>query len=265
MADKLPLSVTIVTFNEEKNLPETLESVADIAAEIIIVDSFSTDRTMEIAGKYGAHVTQRPWPGFLPQKRYAHGLCTQDWILNLDADERPSTELKAEIRNAIGRENNDVAAFELNRKCFYMGRWIEHSWNPDWIVRLARRGKAEWGGSDLHPKLIPSGAVRRLRGDLLHWPYANFQAHLLRIVKLEKVNAEALASKGVQARWHHLLFHPAWALFKKLVLKQSFRDGVPGLMIAMSSFVAVFAKYAYLWEMQRATRLKESAGEKPAQ
>jgi glycosyltransferase involved in cell wall biosynthesis len=257
MAGKLPLSVTIVTFNEERNLPETLESIADLASEIIIVDSFSTDRTVETAGRYGAKVTQRAWPGFLPQKKFAHDLSTQPWVLNLDADERPSPHLKAAIRHALENDDGTVAAFETNRKCFYMGRWIEHAWCPDWIIRLGRRGKVEWGGSELHPKLIPSGELRRLPGDLLHHPYASFQAHLQRIVKLERVNAEVLSNQGVRAQWHHLLFHPAWACFKKLVLKQSFRDGVPGLMIALSSFVAVFAKYAYLWE------LHHSSGSKP--
>lgn len=259
MAGKLPLSVTIVTFNEERNLPETLESVADIAAEVHVVDSFSTDRTVEIANRHGAKVTQRDWPGFLPQKKFAHDLCTQPWTLNLDADERPSPELKAEIRRALEADDGTTAAFETNRKCFYLGRWIEHAWYPDWIVRLGRRGMVDWGGSDLHPQLIPRGQVRRLQGDLLHYPYRNFQAQLQRIVKLERVNAEVLADRGVQARWHHLLCHPTWALCKKLILKQSWRDGMPGVMIALSSFVAVFAKYAYLWEMQHTEEGKRRA------
>lgn len=250
-AGKLPLSVTIVTFNEEKVLGETLESVTDIASEILIVDSFSTDQTAAIAERYGAKVQQRKWPGFLPQKAYAHSICTQEWVLNLDADERPSPELKAEIRRVLESGNDSVAAIECNRKCFYMGRWIEHAWNPDWIVRLGRRTKVEWGGSHLHPKLIPHGEVVRVKGDLLHYPYASYRVHLERITRLERVNAELLHEKGVRARWHHILFHPIWAFFKKLFLKQSFRDGVPGLIIAMSSFVAVFAKYVYLWEMQR--------------
>lgn len=250
MTGKLPLTVTVVTFNEEKNLPSTIESVSDIASEVIVVDSFSTDATVDRATRLGARVIQREWPGFLPQKKFAHEQCTTEWVLNLDADERPSPELCAEIRRAIGHAGPNVAAIECNRKCFYMGRWIEHGWNPDWIVRLVRREKAEWGGSHLHPRLIPHGEVVRVKGDLLHHPYANFRQHLERIMKLEKVNAGVLAEKGVRAKWHHILLRPTWAFFKKLVLKGSWRDGVPGVIIAASSFAAVFAKYTYLWELQ---------------
>lgn len=259
MATKLPLSVTLMTFNNERTLPATLESVADLAAEIIVVDSFSSDRTVECAKRFGARIEQRPWAGFLGQKQFAHDLCTQGWILNLDADEVPSPELRTAIRAAIEENNPSVVAFECNRKSYYLNRWIEHSWNPDRIVRLARRGQAQWGGTDLHPRLIPGGNVRRLDGNLLHYPYGSLHAHLERILKYGRMNAELLKARGVQARWHHLLLHPLWALLKKLVLKQAWRDGMPGLLIALSSFVMVFAKYAYLWEMQHSVQHPSAA------
>jgi len=254
MAGKLPLSVAIVTFNEEKNLLACLQSIADIASEIVVVDAFSTDRTVHVAEEFGARVEQRAWPGFIGQKNHAFGLCTQPWILGLDADERVSPDLLAEMQRAIEKGEESVAGFQLNRKAFYLGRWIEHAWYPDWIVRLGRRGRVKWEGNDLHPFLKVDGIVNRLGGDLHHFPYPTLQAHLERTIRYAKINAEYLDREGMQARWHHVLLHPIGAFLKKMVLKGAWLDGVPGVIIAFSSLVGVFAKYSYLYEMQRSKK-----------
>jgi glycosyltransferase involved in cell wall biosynthesis len=256
MAAKLPLSVAIVTFNEEKKLAACLESVAPFAAEIVVVDSYSTDGSVTCAERYGARVTQRAWPGFLAQKNFAFELCTQEWVLGIDHDECVSPELQASIRRAIEANDPTIAGFEINRKNFYLGRWIEHSWYPDWIIRMARRGKGKWAGSEMHARLDVEGEVRRLEGDLHHYPYANLQAHLERTIQYAKMNATYMAEAGVQARWHHVLLRPIGAFLKKMILKGAWLDGIPGVIIAFSSLIGVFAKYAYLWEMQRSNKSK---------
>lgn len=257
MTTKLPLSVAVVTFNEEKNLPACLDSVASLAKEIVVVDSFSTDGTVECAKRYGARVEQRPWPGFISQKNFAFNLCTQEWILGIDADERLSPELQETLRQAIKQADASVAGFEINRKSYYMGRWIEHSWYPDWIVRVGRRGKVMWEGHDPHDRLSVTGQLRRLHGALYHFPYPTLQAHLERTIKYARCGAEYLAGKGVHARCYHLLFHPLGAFLKKIVFKGAWLDGLPGVIIAFSSLIGGFAKYAYLWEIQRTKANRE--------
>ena len=263
MTAKLPLSVAIVTFNEEKNLPACLDSVAGLASEIVIVDSFSTDRTLDIARQYGAQVEQQPWPGFIGQKNRAFDLCTQEWILGLDADERLSPELQSALRRAIETAGDSVAGFALNRKAYYLGRWIEHSWYPDWIVRVVRRGKARWEGNDLHPYLAPVGPTQRLQGDLHHYPYPTLQSHLERTIQYARVNADYLSRTGVRARWYHLVLHPVGAFLKKIALKGAWLDGMPGIIIAFGTLIGVFAKYAYLWERQNNGREGEKVIRKP--
>jgi glycosyltransferase involved in cell wall biosynthesis len=249
--DRLPLSVSIITFNEERNLGRCLESVRELASEIIIVDSGSTDRTAAIAREYGATFLHADWSGFVAQKAKSLEHCSQPWLLCLDADEAISPELALSIRASLGRDSQSVAGYWLNRRTWYLGQWIWHAWYPEWRLRLGRRGCAEWCGDNPHGRLEVKGETRRLGGDLLHYPFRDLEDHLRRTLRYAKISSEAYAARGRRCRWQQLLFSPWCAFLKHLVLKQGFRDGWRGWMISVIRGIDVFAKYAFLFELER--------------
>jgi glycosyltransferase involved in cell wall biosynthesis len=254
MRKPLPLSVAIITLNEEKNLPRCLESVREMASEIVVVDSGSTDRTAEIARAAGAAFISQPWLGFSGQKNFALERCTQSWVLSLDADEVVSPELAATIR-AILEGPASACGFLLNRRTFYLGDWVWHSWYPEWHARLARREKARWCGRALHEKMEVQGTSARLEGDLFHYSYVDFNDHLQRTLKYARASAEELVRSGQVTGRRHLIFSPMLTFLKKIILKQGWRDGWRGWLIAYATAFGVFAKYAFAME--------KKAGRKP--
>lgn len=250
----LPLSVAIITLNEEDNLDCCLASLGDMAKEIVVVDSGSTDRTIAIAESYGARVFHRDWPGHVAQKNRALQYCRQPWVLALDADEPLSDELAASIRAEFVDGEPRVGGFWVNRRTWYLGDWIRHAWYPEWRLRLVRREKAEWVGQDPHDYLTVEGKTRRLEGDLLHYSYTGLEDHFTRIVKYARISSQAMARKGERFRWYKLVFSPWARLFRSLVLKQAWRDGWRGVIIAYSSMLAGLLKYAFLFEQELKSR-----------
>ena len=250
----LPLSVAIITLDEESNLERCLASLDGLAAEIVVVDSGSTDRTVEIAESHGARVLHRDWPGHVAQKNRALEACTQPWALALDADEPLSPELAASIRAAFAGGEPGVSGFWVNRKTWYLGDWIRHAWYPEWRLRLVRRERARWQGQDPHDYLTVDGKTRRLEGDLLHYSYRDLEDHFTRTVKYARVSAQAMIRKGRPFRWSKMVFSPWFRLFQSLVLRQAWRDGWRGWIIAHSSMFSGFLKYAFLLEHRIATR-----------
>lgn len=244
MDQPLPLSVSLITLNEELNLPRCLDSLRGLAAEIVIIDSGSRDRTEEIARQAGALFQSNPWPGFTRQKNLSLERCTQPWVLCLDADEALSPELAASLRNVLGGQ--PVAeAFWVNRRTFYLGDWIWHCWYPEWRLRLVRRSGARWVGADPHPRLEAGSAAERLQGDLLHYPYESLSDHLQQTLRYARESAAQLRDQGRQPRLRHLAISPWAAFLKKLLLKQGWRDGWRGWVIAYATCFGVFAKYTY--------------------
>lgn len=250
MDKPLPLSVSLITLNEEANLPRCLESVAGLAAEVVIVDSGSTDRTEEIARQSGALFTRQPWQGFTRQKNVSLEQCTQPWVLCLDADEALSPELGQSIRRVLANDQPPTG-YSVNRRTFYLGDWIWHCWYPEWRLRLTRRNQARWVGVDPHPSLEPTGNDKRLEGDLLHYPYDNFTDHLQQTLKYAEASALQWNSTGTLPGLGHLAFSPWAAFLKKLIVKQGWRDGWRGWVIAYATCLGVFAKYSYALEQQR--------------
>ena len=240
--------MAVITLNEEKNLSRCLESVRGMASEIVVVDPGSTDRTREIAESFGAVFKINPWPGFVAQKNVALQSCTQSWVLCIDADEAVSPELAAGIRQLFADGDPREQGFFVNRLNFYVGQWIRHAWYPEWRLRLVRRANAQWGGLDPHDKLEVNGVSRRLAGDLLHYPFSSVQEHFQTALKYARIMADSYAQSGRTCRWYHAIFSPWMAFFKIIVLKNGWRDGWRGWVIAGAKWFNVFAKYAFLLE-----------------
>jgi glycosyltransferase involved in cell wall biosynthesis len=245
------LSVVVVTRNEEAKLRACLESVA-WADQIVVVDSLSTDATVAIAREFTAHVHERPWPGYASQKNFGMDQATGDWILVLDADERVTPELRAEIQALLA----GPAAHPLYRIPFRNhlgGTWLAHGGlYPDFHPRLFRRGAARYGGREIHEALEYSGSKGRLRGAIDHLTYADLAAYVDKVNRYTTLEAEALAAQGHRVRWWHLL-RPLPRFFKLYVRKRGFLDGVPGLASA-----ALLAIYPLLVQAKAAEREKRT-------
>ncbi len=250
MDKKLPLSVSIITFNEEENLPNALKSIKDIAEEIIIVDSGSTDKTVSIAKDYGAKVFIEKWKGYVAQKNSALEKCTKDWILSLDADEIVSEELKDNIIRVIN--SPDADGYYINRITYYSGKFLKHSWQPDWKLRLVKRkANPKWKGIDPHDFLTIDGKTSKLSGYLLHYSYKDIYDHFFRALKYSKISAENYYKLGKKFRIYNLIFNPIWAFVKQYILKLGFLDGLRGLSVAKSYSFSIFLKYMFLWELEQ--------------
>ncbi len=248
MNEKLPLSVTIITRNEEVRIAAAIESVKGIAAEVIIIDSQSTDRTVEIAKSLGARVETRPFMGFGQQKNLAHSLCTQEWVLNLDADERVSPTLAKEIREKIFNAGN-VAGYFLPRKTWYLDRWVMHSgWYPNYLLRLCKKQGSSWTEPAIHEALTVSGATEYFTSPIEHYSFPDQRSHILKNVEYAGHAKDQLLSRNKSAGIFDLVFRPLWKFFDIYIIKQGFLDGRAGLFIAAHSSYALFLRYTYLYE-----------------
>ena len=246
----IPLSVFIITLNEERNIAACLESVC-WADEIVVVDSGSRDKTLEICRHFGCRIFQQPWLGYGAQKNFALDKCSHQWVLSLDADERLTPELQAEIRQLL-RQSPACDGYELNRQNFFLGRWIKHGgWYPDYLVRLFRRGAGRFEERLVHESVRLQSRPGRLKHHLRHYTYRSLNDYLQRMQRYCELGARQMAREGRRAAYTDLLGHPLGTFFKMYLLKQGFRDGYHGLLLAgLYSFYS-FVKYARLWELGR--------------
>lgn len=244
------LSAVVITLDEKRHIAACLASL-DFAHEVVVVDSGSTDGTPEIARSLGARVVPTAdWPGFGPQKNRAVDAATGDWILSIDADERVTPELRAQILAAIAQPAFD--AFSVGRRSSYCGQYMLHSgWYPDRLVRLFKRGTARFSDDLVHETLRPAGAVGRLNGELLHESFDDFEAVLNKLNRYSTAGALGLARKGRRGSVGGALLHGAWAFFRTYVLKRGFLDGQLGLALAISNAEGTYYRYMKLWLMQR--------------
>ena len=248
MLKPLPLSVAIITLNEEQRLKRCLDSIQELTTDVIVVDSGSRDATEQIAKTAGARFVVEPWTGHVSQKNKALAHASAEWVLCLDADEAVSPELAASIRERLARGHIPENGFWVNRRSFYLGDWVRHAWYPEWRLRLVRKSAARWTGRDPHDRLEVAGSTARLEGDLHHYSYANLQDHLERTLRYARISGDALALEGFRLRWHHLVLSP-WAAFaKRFIIKSGWRDGWRGWIIAFTAMLSVFGKYAFLLE-----------------
>ena len=247
MDGKIKLSVALISLNEEENLPKTLNAVKDIADEIIIIDSGSTDKTVEIAKQFNAKIFQEDWKGFTAQKNSLIEKCSGEWILFLDCDEVLSQELAREIQTTI--QNTSYDGFFINRKTVYLGKVLNYAWQPDLKLRLVRSSaKPQWHGTIVHEKLTIAGKTAKLKHPLFHYSYKNAFEHFTKSVKYARLSAESYYKRGKKFRVYNLLLNPLWAFSKELIIKRGFLDGIRGLAVAWSHSLTTFLKYLFLWE-----------------
>jgi len=239
----MKISATIITQNEERNLPRAIESLR-CCDEILVVDSGSTDRTVEIAEKYGARVLEANWRGYAGQKNYASDEAAHDWVLSIDADEALSEDLEAEIWQ-IKKNGPQYDAYTVPRMAQYLGRWILHSgWYPDRKIRLFDRRKANWVGQFVHESVVCTGRVGALEGNLLHYTCGSLSEHLKSMDRYTTLAAEEVVARGESVGASRLLVDPPWTFFKTYFLRGGYLDGVEGLAIAYMASLYTFLKYA---------------------
>lgn len=253
MADALKISVYILTFNNERTIERALKSVANWAEEIVVVDSFSSDSTLDIVRRYTSKVIQRQWPGFQAQYQFAHDQCQNDWRMFIDADEEISEKLQTEIRQFLIQQGehpqeNQVLAARIPRRTFYLGRWIRHgSWIPDREIRLTYKKTGSWSHG-LHSALEVSCPVINLEHVIYHYTYRNIGDQLNTINKYSEVDSDIQLADGKKPSLRKMLLNPLWRIFVGYVFKGGFLDGIPGCIVAVATGFYVFAKYAKLWE-----------------
>jgi glycosyltransferase involved in cell wall biosynthesis len=241
------ISVVIITLNEADRIPALLESAA-FADEVIVVDSGSTDGTQEICTAGGARVFTHVWQGYAEQKQYAMNLAASEWILNLDADERISAPLAAEMQQTIRSAPPEVCGYSMPRLSRYLGAWIRHGgWYPDRKVRLVRKGSGRWKGSGLHEKLEVVGKVLPLSSPILHAVYRNISDQVQTIDRFSDVYATNHPATGA---WFTAagVFHALGKFLECYIWKLGLLDGAAGLVIAMNSAWYVFLRHAKVWE-----------------
>ncbi len=249
------LSVILITRNEEANLGDCLASLEGIAQQIVVVDTNSSDRTLEIAKNHAAVISSPPdWPGFGPQKNRALDLAIGDWVLSLDADERLTPALRAEIQRAIAHSAH-VDCFAIPRLSWYCGRFIRHSgWSPDYVERLFKRGTARFSDDLVHERLIPNGQVARLENPMLHFSFMNYSQVLQKIDRYSTASAQQAFAKGKTSNPLKAILHGAWAFFRTYIIKAGFLDGAQGLALAISNGQGTYYRYIKLWQLNLENR-----------
>lgn len=256
------VSAFVICFNEEDTIADCLKSLA-FCDEVLVVDSFSTDRTVEIAESLGAQVIQRKWSGYRDQKAFGLSAVKNEWVINLDADERISEELRSNIIAVLEKEfksnrtgerlTNDkqIVGYYMNRVVYYLGRWWRSGgWYPEYRLRFFKRSHVTWGGVEPHEKPIVNGETATLAGEIQHFTYKNMDEQFERLHNFSSIAAEEEFKRGGSASLVSLLFNPLVRTLKFYFIKRGYREGRAGLIVALAEGYYTFMKYAKLWEKE---------------
>jgi glycosyltransferase involved in cell wall biosynthesis len=239
----MKISATIIACDEERNIARAIESLR-CCDEILVLDSGSVDRTVEIATQLGARVVESPWQGYAKQKNLVAAQASHDWIFSLDADEALSEALEAEIWQ-LKKAGPQFDAYTMPRMAQYLGRWILHSgWYPDRKPRLYDRRKASWVGDFVHESVQVNGTVGHLKSNLLHYTCDSISEHLRSLDRYTTLAAQQIVSRKQEVAWPRLIFEPTWTFLQSYVLQAGFLDGLEGLTIAYMAATYTFLKYA---------------------
>ncbi len=243
----IKISATIITYNEENNIERCLKSLIGVVDEIIVVDSFSSDKTVEICSKYNAKVYQNPFESYGVQKNFATKKASYDWILSLDADEELSEELRSSI--LVFKQNAKMNAYTFSRITNFCGKWIKYGgWYPDTQLRFWNKQCGSWNNAKVHERieLEENTTIGKLKGDLLHYSYYTIDEYLHQINKYSNLKAEDLLRKGKKANIFTLIFKPFFKFFVLYFIQRGIMDGYYGFVIAISASYATFLNYVKL-------------------
>ncbi|HOG20111.1 MAG TPA: glycosyltransferase family 2 protein [Salinivirgaceae bacterium] len=246
-----PISVVIITFNEEKNIKRCLESVHGLADDIVVLDSYSTDKTEDICKEFGVRFFQHPFDDFIAQKNRALTHAKYPHVLSLDADEVLSTELYNSIKAV--KENWQADGYYFNRLTNYCGKWIKHcGWYPDQKLRLWNTRKGKWEGYKIHEKveLVTGSTQMHLKGDLLHYSYHSISGHAKQADSFTNITAEAAFNRGKRSSILKIWLFPKWKFFRDYIIKRGFMDGYYGYIVCKISAYATFLKYVKIRQIQ---------------
>jgi len=253
MGKPVKISAVVITLNEEKNIGRCLDSLRQVADEIVVVDSYSTDRTRDICSSRGVHFSQHAFEGHIEQKNHAVSCASHDRILSLDADETLSEDLTQSILSV--KQNWQYDGYSFNRLTNYCGKWIRHSgWYPDTKLRLWDRRKGQWGGINPHDRVMMTeqGRVLHIGGDLLHYSYPSIRDHIDTINRFSEIAARAAQADGRKANLVlDIIANPALTFLKKYFLKLGMLDGYEGFVIAVHTAYGKFLKYIKLRELNK--------------
>ena len=248
-----PFSAVIITYNEENNIARCLESLKGVASEIVVVDSYSTDKTKEICLSYGVTFIEHPFEGFIEKKNFALGKATNDYVLSLDADEALDNTLKNSILNESA-QSFPFDCYQMSRLSSFCGQWIKHgTWYPDRKIRLINRRKGGWGGINPHDKIVMQEGVnmKRLKGDILHYTYGTIEEIAQQTNKFTTIQAKSMFDRGKRSNVIKIVINPLVAFVLGYIVKLGFLDGYNGFIIASLAANSTLVKYAKLLHLQR--------------
>ena len=244
------LTVIVPTYNEEDNIRECLQSVA-WADDLFVVDSFSTDHTLEIAREFTRHIVQHEYVNSAMQKNWAIPQAQSDWVMVLDSDERVTPELQARIRDILAN-GTECDGFDIRRRTIFFGKLIRHcGWDRDYLVRLWRRGKGRYEDLEVHANVLVDGQVGTLHEYFLHNTYRSLDHYLRKFGRYTTWAANDLYKRGKKASWANLFWRPQWRFVRMFLLRRGFLDGKHGLILCTLAAFSVFMKYAKLWDRRR--------------
>ncbi len=239
----MKISATIIARDEERNISRAIESLR-CCDEIVVVDSGSSDATVQIAEKHGARVIETNWRGYAGQKNWAAEQARHDWILSIDADEALSEALEGDIW-LLKKNGPQYDAYTMPRMAQYLGKWILHSgWYPDRKVRLYKRDKARWHGEYVHESVKVEGTVGSLESNLLHFTCESLSEHIKTMDRYTTLAAAEMIAQGRKVPWHKMVLDPGWTFWRTYFLQRGFLDGVEGMCIAYMASMYTFLKYA---------------------
>ena len=249
----LPLSVIIITLNEEENIERCIKSVS-WANEVVVVDSGSQDKTRQISADLGARVLQHEWLGYGQQKNWAMTQAKNDWVLFLDADEEVSIELRKELENFL-ETNSAFWGARVPRKTWYLGRWITHGgWYPNYLVRLVHKAHGKWSEPEVHESLLVDGAVHDFVHDVYHYTFRDVGDQVTTNIRFARLGAKVARKRGETGSLRRVLLKPIGKFLETYVWKQGFLDGVPGFVISINAAHSIFMKYVELYFEENTNR-----------
>jgi glycosyltransferase involved in cell wall biosynthesis len=237
------LSACIISYNEEEKIEDCLKSLEGVADEIVVLDSLSEDSTKEIAKRYTDKVFEQAFLGHVEQKNLAVSKASNDWIISLDCDERLTPELRDSILS-IKDKLDKADAYKMARRTYYVYRWLNHCWYPDYKIRLFNRKSAKWGGVNPHDRIEVAGDnVITLKGDILHYSFNSISEHVRTLDNFTEIGAQEIIKSGKDVQLWAPWLRGFWTFFKLYLLKRGFLDGYAGLVVSVLSGMHVFVKY----------------------